>query len=52
MKNAKRITVVSDKKETELNIRTVLYVIMHGNNASIHRLAGETLETRMTLANL
>lgn len=52
MKNVKRITVVSDKKETELNIRTVLYVIMHGNNASIHRLAGETLETRMTLANL
>lgn len=52
MKNAERITIISDKNEVELNVRTILYVLMHGNIASIHRSSAGTLETRMTLAQL
>lgn len=52
MKNAKKITIISDKKEMHLNVRTILYVLMHGNIASIHRSSAGTLETRMTLAEL
>lgn len=52
MKNAKIITIISDKNEVKLNVRTILYVLMKGNIACIHRLSDSTLETRMTLAEL
>lgn len=52
MQNAKKITIVSDKIPVEVNVRTILYVLMKGNMASIHRVSAPTLQTRMTLAEL
>lgn len=52
MKDAERITIIADKKEIEINVRTILYVLMHGNMASIHCSFGVVYETRMTLAEL
>lgn len=52
MKNAERITIISDKKEVKLNIRTILYVLMNGNMAYIHCSTTKIWETRMTLNEL
>ena len=52
MKNAKRIKIISEKVEYELNVRTIMYVLMDGNLARVHCSSGKTLETRMTLAKL
>lgn len=52
MENAEKITIISDKKEVLLNVRTIMYVLMHGNIASVHCSSGTVLETRITLAEL
>lgn len=52
MKNARTITIISEKKEVVLNTRTILYVLMHGNLASIHCSNGKEYKARMTLAEL
>ncbi len=52
MKNAEKIKIVSEKVEYELNVRTIMYVLMDGNLAYIHCSSGKTLETRITLAKL
>lgn len=52
MKNAERIKIISDKTEVEINVRTIMYVLMHGNMASIHCSSAGVLDTRMTLAEL
>ncbi len=52
MKNAKTIRIISEKTEIELNVRTILYVQMHGNIASIHSTSAGVKEARMTLLEL
>lgn len=52
MKNAEKITINAGKNEYVINVRTILYVLMHGNIAQIHRSSAETLESRITLAEL
>lgn len=52
MKNAAKITIVADKREIRLNIRSILYVLMNGNIASIHCQKGKVYKMRITLAEL
>lgn len=52
MKNAEKVTIISGKSEYKVNVRTILYVIVHGNIAEIHRSSAETLEIRITLSEL
>lgn len=49
---AKYITIVSDRKEVALNVGTILYVLMTGNNADIHVSGGAVYKTRATLAQI
>lgn len=49
MKNGTRISVNSDRNDIDINIRTILYVIMKGNMAYIHLADGNIIETRVTL---
>lgn len=46
------LTIVSDKKEVEIPIRSILYVKMDGNNAFARTLPDNVYQTRMTLAEL
>ena len=46
------ITIFSNKKKVVLNVSTILYVLMMGNNAEIHVSGGNIYETRMTLGEL
>ena len=52
MQDAEKITIISNKKEIELNISGILYVQMSGNWAFIHNLDGHVCQTRITLAEL
>lgn len=52
MKNAEIITVISEKREIPLNVRTILYVQMKGNTALIHTSCMGVIETRVTLYEL
>lgn len=46
------ITIISDKKELELDVRTILYVSMKRNNAELHVSDGRVFLTRATMKNL
>ena len=48
----KNITIISKKRKVVLNISTILYVLMVGNNAEIHISGDKVYETRMTLGGL
>ncbi|MDD6201760.1 MAG: LytTR family DNA-binding domain-containing protein [Lachnospiraceae bacterium] len=52
MKEAKFITVISNKRKIVLNVNTILYVLMMGRNAEIHVSGGKIYETRMTISKL
>lgn len=49
MKNAEVIKLVSERVEYDVNVRTILYVVIHGNMATVHRSDGAPLDVRMTL---
>lgn len=52
MQEIKNITIISKKRKVLLNISTILYVLMVGNNAEIHISGDKVYETRMTLGGL
>lgn len=52
MQEIKNITIISKKRKVALNISTILYVLMVGNNAEIHISGDKVYETRMTLGGL
>lgn len=52
LQEVKYITIISNKKKIVLNVSTMLYVLMNGNNAEIHVSGGKIYETRMTLSEL
>ena len=52
MQEIKNITIISKKRKVVLNISTILYVLMVGNNAEIHISGDKVYETRMTLGEL
>ncbi len=51
MKTSK-ITIFSNKKRIVLDVSTILYVLMMGNNAEIHTSDGNIYESRTTLSEL
>lgn len=46
------IIIFSNKKRIVLNVSSILYILMMGNNAEIHVSDGNIYETRMTLGEL
>ncbi|MDY3908725.1 MAG: LytTR family DNA-binding domain-containing protein [Eubacterium sp.] len=52
MKEAKYLTIISNKKEIVLNVNTILYAIMKRNNVDIHVYGGKVYTVRMTLMEL
>ena len=52
LQKAKYITIISNKKKVVLNVSTILYVLMMGNNADIHVSGGAVYKTRMTFREI
>ena len=52
LQEVKYITILSNKKEITLNVRTILYIIMRRNNAEIHVSYGKIYTVRKTLTEL
>ena len=52
MQKAKYITIISNNKKVVLNVSTILYVLMMGNNADIHVSGGTVYKTRMTFGEI
>ena len=52
LQKAKYITIISNKKKVVLNVSTILYVLMMGNNADIHVSGGTVYKTRMTFREI
>lgn len=46
------LTIIADKKKVEIPLKTILYIIMDGNNAYVHVQGGVVYQTRMTLAEI
>ena len=52
LQKAKYITIISNNKKVVLNVSTILYVLMMGNNADIHVSGGTIYKTRMTFREI
>lgn len=52
LQKAKYITIISNNKKVVLNVSTILYVLMMGNNADIHVSGGTVYKTRMTFREI
>ncbi len=52
LQKAKCITIISNNKKVVLNVSTILYVMMNGNNADIHVSGGTIYKTRMTFREI
>ncbi len=52
MQGEKYLTIISKKRKILIDISTILYCIMLGNNAEIHVSSGEVYKTRTTFAKL
>ncbi|MCI5897883.1 MAG: LytTR family transcriptional regulator DNA-binding domain-containing protein [Firmicutes bacterium] len=52
MREAKTITILSNGTKRELNVNTVLYILMKKNYAEIHTFSGKHYKTRITLNEL
>ena len=52
LQKAKYITIISNNKKVVLNVSTILYVLMMGNNADIHVSGGTIYKTRMTFGEI
>lgn len=46
------ITIIADRKEVVLNIKSILYVLMEGNIAHVHVSDGHIYSTRITMSEL
>lgn len=49
MQKSNFITITANRKEVELDIRTILYIFMNENVAEIYTSGGKVYKTRMTL---
>lgn len=47
-----KIVVFSDKKSVEIEVRAIIYILMKGDFAFIHRTGGETVRTKTPLVEL
>lgn len=52
MNNRGSLTIVVDKKQVEIPLHTILYIIMEGNNAFIHVQSGHIYQSRITLSEI
>ena len=52
LQETKYITIISNNKKVVLNVSTILYVLMMGNNADIHVSGGTIYKTRMTFREI
>ena len=52
LQKTKCITIISNNKKVVLNVSTILYVLMMGNNADIHVSGGTVYKTRMTFREI
>jgi len=52
LQKTKYITIISNNKKVVLNVSTILYVLMMGNNADIHVSGGTVYKTRMTFREI
>lgn len=52
MANNGTIRIICDKKEIEINIDSIIYIMMNRNFASIHLKDGKVYQSRMTLSEL
>ena len=52
LQKTKYITIISNNKKVVLNVSTILYVLMMGNNADIHVSGGTVYKTRMTFGEI
>ena len=52
LQETKYITIISNNKKVVLNVSTILYVLMMGNNADIHVSGGTVYKTRMTFREI
>ena len=52
LQEGKYITIISNNKKVVLNVSTILYVLMMGNNADIHVSGGTVYKTRMTFREI
>ena len=52
LQKAKCITIILNNKKVVLNVSTILYVLMMGNNADIHVSGGTVYKTRMTFREI
>lgn len=52
MKNSGVLTIIHEKKQINIPISSILYVIMDGNNAFFHVSYDKVYQTRMTLAEI
>lgn len=52
MKNVGVLSIIADKKTINIPLRTILYIIMEGNNALFHLQSGQVYQSRITLAEI
>ena len=52
MQETKYIVIYSKKRKVVINVSTILYVIMNGNNADIHISGGRIYKARMTFGEI
>ena len=52
MEDANTLSVVCDRQKLSLDIRTILYIIMHENVAEIHCIGGKVYRVHITLEKL
>lgn len=52
MKKNETITVMSDKKEVELNVRDIIYIMMNGDFAYIHHAGEGVFRTKTPLVEI
>ncbi|MGN1373221.1 MAG: LytTR family transcriptional regulator DNA-binding domain-containing protein [Candidatus Coproplasma sp.] len=52
MQDGKTITVIANRKRVEINVSSILYILMNRKVAEIHVSGGNVFETRTTFAEL
>ncbi|MGN1104676.1 MAG: LytTR family transcriptional regulator [Candidatus Coproplasma sp.] len=52
MQEIKKITVIANRKKVEIEVSSILYVLMKRKIAEIHVSGGDVYETRMTFADI
>lgn len=52
MQDEKKITVISNRRKAEIEVRSILYILMKRKIAEIHVSGGDIFKTRTTLSEL